>query len=76
LNELMIPISSRNLKARRLRCLLSQQELSDLSGVNRVTIARLEARQVTTHTSTLRKLATALNCDPRDLVNFDQETAQ
>jgi transcriptional regulator with XRE-family HTH domain len=68
----MIPISHTNLKARRLRALMTQEDLAAASGVNRVTIARLEAHQSRTYVSTLKKLATALGCAALDLTAFPE----
>lgn len=47
---------------------LTQQELSDQSGVSRATISSLESRhEVVTTTSTLQKLAQALKVKVSDL---------
>ena len=59
--------------ARRVRSLrrarfLSQEELSELSGVGRATIARLELGQTTPHARTIRTLAKALSVRPSELV--------
>lgn len=51
---------------------MTQQQLSEKSGVHRVAIARLEAgkRQIESVSfSTALALAAALDVDPRDLIN-------
>jgi transcriptional regulator with XRE-family HTH domain len=69
----MVPISATNLKARRRQAILTQQELAARTGLSRVGIAKLETTQVSAHASTVRKLAQALNCDPKDLVNVTEQ---
>ena len=46
----------------------TQQALSDLSGVNRVQIADIEAKRKTGSVATLKKLADALNLAVDDLI--------
>jgi len=54
---------------RRLRILaaLSQSDLAQLAGVQRQTISRLE-QGGDAEMATIRKLADALSCTPRDLM--------
>jgi ribosome-binding protein aMBF1 (putative translation factor) len=59
--------------ARRVRSLrharfLSQDELSESSGVGRATIARIELGHTVPHARTIRSLAAALGVQPGDLV--------
>jgi transcriptional regulator with XRE-family HTH domain len=56
----------RSLRAARF---LTQEDLSDLAGVGRATVARIEAGQITPRMRTVRSLATALGVEPRDLVS-------
>ena len=62
----------RLLEVRRQRA-LSQRELSKLAGVSRVTIVRLEAGGEDPFPTTVRKLATALNVDPSELMGTDEQ---
>jgi len=55
------------LREERKRSRLTQQELAKLSGVNRVTIARLETGASKAKPETARKLARALKVSPEDL---------
>jgi transcriptional regulator with XRE-family HTH domain len=55
------------LREERKRSRLTQKELATLSGVNRVTIARLETGASRAKPETARKLARALKVDPGDL---------
>ncbi len=57
-----------NLKEVRTRRLLTQVQLAEKSGVNQVTIARIERNQVDPRFSTMRRLAKALDVDPTELV--------
>lgn len=55
-----------NLKLIRIQKGMSQQELSDKSGVSRTTISNLENNDgAVTTTGTMNKLAEALDCPPR-----------
>jgi predicted transcriptional regulator len=47
---------------------LTQQDLAARSGVSRIAIARLERGTVSARFSTLRKLAEALDVQPKELV--------
>jgi len=57
-----------NLKEMRTRRLLTQVQLAEKSGVNQVTIARIERNQVDPRFSTMRRLARALDIDPTKLL--------
>ena len=57
-----------NLKEVRTRRLLTQVQLAEKSGVNQVTIARIERNQVDPRFSTMRRLAKALDVDPTELL--------
>jgi transcriptional regulator with XRE-family HTH domain len=68
----MLTVASRGerLREARRRAMLSQEELAEESGVGVATIIRIERDQLRTepHFSTLRKLAKALEVDPRELL--------
>lgn len=55
------------LKEERKRSRLTQEELALISGVDRVTIARLETGAARAKPETTRKLARALKVKPEDL---------
>ena len=55
------------LKAIRERKALSQEELAKKAGINRVTLARIEAG-AEPYPATVRKLADALGVDPSELM--------
>jgi DNA-binding XRE family transcriptional regulator len=52
----------------RKRALLTQEQLAETSGVGVTTIVRIERNQVEPHARTIRKLADALDVDPKDLL--------
>jgi transcriptional regulator with XRE-family HTH domain len=56
------------LRTVRLRKALTQQQLAERAGVNRVTIARLEGGKDQPFPTTVRKLADALGVQPEDLM--------
>ena len=56
------------LKLVRQRKALTQQQLAERAGVNRVTIVRLEGGEDQPFPTTVRKLADALGVDPEDLM--------
>lgn len=56
------------LKVIRERMPMTQEELATAAGVNRVTIAKIEAGNVDPYPSTVRKLAAALRVEPRELM--------
>ena len=57
-----------NLKRLRTLRALTQVELAQRAGVTPTTVVRAERNQAEPHMSTLRKLATALDVDPSELV--------
>ncbi len=58
----------RDLKAARVRRLLTQVELAEKAGVSPSTIVNIERNQTTPHFRTIRKLAEALEVDPTSLL--------
>lgn len=62
------------LKATRERKALTQQELAQKAGVNRVTIARLESGVDQPFPATVRKLADALGVGPEELMEPQART--
>ena len=57
------------LKKYRLEAGLTQEQLAKKSGISRVTIALLESgKQTVTKSSTIIKLAEALNVEPQDIL--------
>ncbi len=56
------------LREERKRSRLTQEELALVSGVNRVTIARLETGAAKAKPETAHKLARALKVKPEDLL--------
>jgi transcriptional regulator with XRE-family HTH domain len=58
----------RNLKAARVRRLLTQEELAEKAGVSPSTIVNIERDQTVPHFRTIRKLAEALEVDPTSLL--------
>ena len=64
-------VNVERLKAlRRLRA-MSQQELSEVSGVGRATISRIERRETGAQGRTLRRLANALGVGVEELVKME-----
>jgi transcriptional regulator with XRE-family HTH domain len=57
-------------KLKRLRTLnaLTQAELAEKAGLTTAAVARIERDEVEPRPSTLRKLAEALNVQPRELI--------
>jgi transcriptional regulator with XRE-family HTH domain len=53
--------------------LLTQQQLADKSGVGITTIVRIERNQVEPHARTIRKLAEALEVEPRELLKGEED---
>ncbi len=66
--EEVCSVQMNRLREERKRSRLTQQELAKLSGVNRVTIARLETGASKAKLETTRRLARALKVRPEDLV--------
>jgi len=52
---------------------LSQQELTDLSGVSKANISRIETGLQAPRAATVRRLATALNVPTEDLILWGEE---
>ena len=61
-------VDVQRLRALRQERALALRELAELSGVSLNTIWRIEANRQGAHPRTIRKLAAALNVDPRELV--------
>jgi ribosome-binding protein aMBF1 (putative translation factor) len=59
---------AQRVKSARHARFMSQDELSERSGVGRATIARIELAQTTPHGRTIRSLAEALEIQPSELV--------
>ena len=57
-----------NLKRLRERRALRQEDLAELAGVGKNTVNRIEKNHTEPHMTTVRKLAEALDVDPRELV--------
>lgn len=62
----MLPLP--RLRAVRMQRLMTQEELGKASGVSKVTIIRIESGQQDARLSTIRKLATALDIAPDELL--------
>lgn len=56
------------LKDLRIEQALTQRELADKAGIGVNTVNRIELNETQPHMSTIRKLAGALNVEPRRLV--------
>ena len=63
------------LKDVRQRKALTQQQLADRAGVNRVTIARIEGGKDEPFPTTVRKVADALGVEPEELLEPVAATA-
>lgn len=50
---------------------LSQRKLGEITGVTQATISALELEKRAAHWSTIRKLATGLGVEPKDLMRTD-----
>ncbi len=57
-----------NLKQKRIRRALTQEELAQKAGLTTASVARIERNETEPRMSTLRKLAKALDIDPAELV--------
>ncbi len=64
-------VNVERLKALRQLRALSQQELSERSGVGRATISRIERGETGAHGRTLRRLASALGVGVEELVEVE-----
>jgi transcriptional regulator with XRE-family HTH domain len=56
------------LRRRREQRALRQEDLAELAGIGKNTVNRLEKIHTEPHLTTIRKLATALGVDPRELL--------
>jgi transcriptional regulator with XRE-family HTH domain len=69
-----------HLRGLRQRAILSQEQLSEKSGVARDTISKLETGRRRAYPTTIRKLAAGLDVDPRLLFGgveyHDEEPAE
>ena len=59
----------------RLEAALTQEELADRAGVSRRAVALIERGETEPRPSTIRKLADALGCSPRDLMEPESASA-
>jgi transcriptional regulator with XRE-family HTH domain len=57
-----------NLRRLRERRALRQEDLAALAGIGKNTVNRLEKNHTEPHMTTIRKLAEALDVDPRELL--------
>jgi transcriptional regulator with XRE-family HTH domain len=70
---LTVATTGEKVREARRRAMLTQGELAEKSGVGITSIVRIERDQLDTspRVSTLRKLAAALDVDPRELLADD-----
>jgi transcriptional regulator with XRE-family HTH domain len=61
-------VDGQKLKEARRTAMLSQEELSQRTGVGRATISNLETEERTAQPRTVRRLAEALGVEPRALL--------
>ncbi|MGH2531578.1 MAG: helix-turn-helix domain-containing protein [Thermomicrobiales bacterium] len=65
------------LRRARIRRALSQAELAEAAGINRMTVSRLEmGRGEAVQAATLRKLAGTLDVEPGDLIDWPAEESR
>jgi transcriptional regulator with XRE-family HTH domain len=64
-------IVAENVKAKRLRLGLSQEELADICGYHRTYIGSVERAERNITLSTLEAIATALGASPQELLQGD-----
>jgi HTH-type transcriptional regulator, competence development regulator len=64
-------VDGQKLKAARQRAMISQEELSRITGIGRATISNLENEERTAQPRTVRRLAEALGIEPMDLLKED-----
>ncbi len=55
-------------KRARERALLTQEELAERAGIGAATLNRIEKDRVEPHFRTIRKIAKALDMNPKDLI--------
>ena len=60
------------LKVARRYCGFSQQRLSELAGVSKLTIVRIESGKTSPRHRTIERLAKALNTEPEELLGFQE----
>lgn len=58
----------KNLKAERIRRLMSQEEFAKLVGVSRDHLGRIERNEHEPHFSTIKKVADRLDIEPSELL--------
>jgi transcriptional regulator with XRE-family HTH domain len=63
----------RNLRRLREDRLLTQEELAEAAGVSRDQVSRIERDEVDPRFRTIRKLAGALDADPRELTRGSRD---
>ena len=63
-----VRVNNERLREAREVALLSQRELSEKAGVSLDTVQRMEAGEGGVYGRTVRKIATALDLDPRELL--------
>jgi transcriptional regulator with XRE-family HTH domain len=63
----VVKIGTQVKKARK-RALLTQEELAERAGIGAATLNRIERDRVEPHFRTIRKIAKALDMDPKDLI--------
>jgi transcriptional regulator with XRE-family HTH domain len=61
-------VDGQKLKEARQRAMISQEELSRMTGIGRATISNLENEERSAQPRTIRRLAEALGVEPRDLL--------
>jgi len=67
----VVKVNGAKLRHHRALALMTQEDLVKASGVSRDTISRIELGQQNAHPRTLKKLAKALDVDPRELLNLN-----
>jgi transcriptional regulator with XRE-family HTH domain len=68
LAEAVVFYIGERLRRLRERRALRQEDLAELAGVGKNTVNRIEKNRTEPHMTTIRKLADALEVDPRELV--------
>lgn len=66
--QAMVKIGSRLREVRVLRA-LTQEQLAGKAGLGTNTVARIERDETEPHMTSIRKLATALDVDPAELIS-------
>jgi HTH-type transcriptional regulator, competence development regulator len=61
-------VDGQKLKEARQRAMISQEELSRMTGIGRATISNLENEERSAQPRTIRRLAEALGVEPRNLL--------